>query len=286
MKLDFNGMMYALSYALDCVEGELVGIKPGHGKWVAYLSALLGKGFGLSREELLDLAACAALHDNALTQYVAEEQPDMLMEDKVLGKHCILGEKNVKDFPFRTDVKGVILYHHEKADGTGFFRKTAEETPFLAQVIHLADMLDVMCKVQDISKEKYQKISETLKSRRGTFFDGKLVDMFFQVMPEERYLSLKGQEIDALLLEELPGEMKEYSFEQVCGILQVFGRIVDYKSVFTRNHSQQIAEKLMQMSERYGYGEEVKERLYVAGIFCMILEKWQFIMMYLKSRIN
>ena len=32
----------------------------------------------------------------------------------------------MKDFPFYTDVRGVILYHHENADGSGFFKKKAE----------------------------------------------------------------------------------------------------------------------------------------------------------------
>lgn len=265
MKLDFNGMLYALSYALDCVESELVGVKTGHGKWVAYLSVVLGKGLGLSSEQLLDLAACAVLHDNALTQYVAEEQESLLLDAKTLGKHCILGEKNMEVFPFRTDVKGVILYHHEKADGTGFFGKKPEETPLLAQLIHLADMLDVMCRVQEISEEKYQQITETLEGKKDTFFASRLVELFFEVMPEERYLGLKDYKIDELLKEELPEIILEYSFEDVKNMMQVFGKIVDYKSAFTRNHSEQIAENLMRMAEIYGYDRETAERLYVAG---------------------
>lgn len=266
MQIDLNGMLYALSYALDCVEGELVGVKPGHGTWVAYLSVLLGKGLGMSEEELLDLAACAVLHDNALTQYVAEERADRLLDDNVLGKHCILGEENVRDFPFRTDVKDVILYHHEKADGTGFFRKKPEETPLMAQLIHLADMLDVICQVQDISDTKYEEITEMLLSKKDTFFAGNLVDLFFEVMPKERYISLAGKDGTELLMAELPGKMQYYPFPQVKHMLQVFGQIVDYKSVFTRNHSEQIAEKLVRIAEVYGYSEEKKARLYVAGV--------------------
>ena len=74
MKIDLNGMLYALSYALDCVEGELTGIKPGHGKWVAYFCVRMGKEYGMTQEQLFDLAACAVLHDNALTQYLSEER--------------------------------------------------------------------------------------------------------------------------------------------------------------------------------------------------------------------
>ena len=101
MKLDFNGIIYALSYALDSVEAET-----GHGKWVAYLSVLLGKGVGMEERELADLAACAALHDNALTQYISEEKNVSKTNLPNAGKHCVLGEENIRNFPFHTDAHG------------------------------------------------------------------------------------------------------------------------------------------------------------------------------------
>ena len=45
MKLDLTDMLYALSFALDKVETELLGIDTGHGKRVACLALLMGKGF-------------------------------------------------------------------------------------------------------------------------------------------------------------------------------------------------------------------------------------------------
>lgn len=36
-----------------------------------------------------------------------------------------------------------MLYHHKNADGSGPFGRTAKETPLAAQIIHLADQLDV-----------------------------------------------------------------------------------------------------------------------------------------------
>lgn len=266
MKLDFNGMLYALSYALDCVEAELVGVQTGHGKWVAYLSVLMGKGFGMNQEELLDLAACAMLHDNALTQYIAEEQGISSENLPNLGRHCVIGEENIRHFPFRTDVSGVILYHHENADGSGCFRKTADETPFMAQLIHFADILDVNCQVQKISEETYQKIQGFLMQKKNSFFDEKLIDMFYQVMPEEKYLAWKGEQINELLQQEIPGVMTECSFEELKRMMKVFARIVDYKSPFTRKHSEQLADKLLRIAEYYGYTEEKKERLFIAGI--------------------
>lgn len=266
MKLDFNGMLYALSYALDCVEKELLGVAEEHAKWVAFISASMGKTLGYDYKKLTDLAACAALHDNALTQYIAEEKQqgsDGLLH---FGTHCTIGEENVQHFPFYTDMTGAILYHHENADGSGLFQKTAAETPVSAQIIHLADYLDATCQLKNISEEKYDRVAHLLKQQEGIFFSSDMVQLFFEAMPKEAYLALQGNSICTLLHQVIPKELRECSFTQMQEVLGVFAKIIDYKSTFTRNHSVQIAQKVYQMADFYGYSQETKERLYVAGV--------------------
>ena len=73
MKLDVLGLFAACSYALDCVEAELVHVTNKHAKRVAYMSICTAEQIGISEKPLQDLAACALLHDNALTQYIQEE---------------------------------------------------------------------------------------------------------------------------------------------------------------------------------------------------------------------
>lgn len=73
MEIDIIGLISACSYALDCIEAELVNIKNKHGKRVAYISVRMGQFFDLPEDVLQDLAICALLHDNALTQYISEE---------------------------------------------------------------------------------------------------------------------------------------------------------------------------------------------------------------------
>ena len=72
MRLDIIGLLGACSYALDCVEAQLVKVTTGHSKRVAYMSVCMAEQAGVSDDELQDLAACALLHDNALTQYISE----------------------------------------------------------------------------------------------------------------------------------------------------------------------------------------------------------------------
>ena len=73
MELDVLGLFSACSYALDCVEAELVHVTSKHAKRVAYMSVCVAEQMGIQGKELQDLAVCALLHDNALTQYIQEE---------------------------------------------------------------------------------------------------------------------------------------------------------------------------------------------------------------------
>ncbi len=96
---------------------------------MAYISICMAEYWKIEGDELQDLAMCALLHDNALTQYISEElKKDSVINCKKIyprktNLHCIYGEKILLKFHFKTDVSNVILYHHEHADGTGPFQK-------------------------------------------------------------------------------------------------------------------------------------------------------------------
>ena len=89
LSIDIIGLAGAYSYALDCIEAELVNIKNKHGKRVAYISICMAEYWKIQGDELQDLAMCALLHDNALTQYISEE----LKKDSVINCKKDLSEK-------------------------------------------------------------------------------------------------------------------------------------------------------------------------------------------------
>lgn len=92
LSIDIVGLTGACSYALDCIEAELVNIKNKHGKRVAYISIRMAEYWKIQGEALQDLAMCALLHDNALTQYISEE----LKKDSVIDlKKIYLRKKRI-----------------------------------------------------------------------------------------------------------------------------------------------------------------------------------------------
>ena len=64
LSIDIVGLVGACSYALDCIEAELVNVKNKHGKRVAYISVRMAEYWSIKSDALQDLAMCALLHDN------------------------------------------------------------------------------------------------------------------------------------------------------------------------------------------------------------------------------
>ena len=56
LSIDIIGLAGAYSYALDCIEAELVNIKNKHGKRVAYISICMAEYWKIQGDELQDLA--------------------------------------------------------------------------------------------------------------------------------------------------------------------------------------------------------------------------------------
>ena len=278
MKLDLTDMLYALSFALDKVETELLGLDTGHSKHVAYLAMLMGQEAGIRDEELRDFAGCCILHDNALTEFIHEELLDQKnvsvdISDMIAGndktginyKHCIVGEKNVQLMPFRTDVKDIILYHHENADGTGVLKKTASEIPLKSQILHLADIIDMKFRLTSITKEEFEKLRKWVQSQAGALFSEEATDLFLKAVTYDEILHVRENGLFDGLHEKLHKEILDYPDDEIRNIAGLFAKIVDYKSEFTQYHSAGVAEKAEIMARYYNFDAEKTIRFYFAG---------------------
>ena len=272
MKLDIIGLVSACSYALDCIEAELVHVTNHHGKRVAYISVCMAEYFGIRGDSLQDLAICALLHDNALTQYISEEvehhSQDLEtngMLPKGLGIHCIYGEQNIRLLPFQTDVSHVILYHHEHADGTGPFHKKWTEVPLFARIIHLADMVDIIGNSDHFSSQRWTKVTEYLTQNTDTLFDADCVTAFFDLFSEEDFASLNEASLETRLWSKVPREKQTFDYAACKNIADFFAQIIDYKSEFTGKHSLGVASKAAALSEYMGYDPVTVQKMYLAG---------------------
>lgn len=269
MKVYLNELLFQISYALDCVERDLLNVSTNHSKRVAYMCILLGRRFGLSAEEQVDLACSAVLHDNALTEYILSESVGRGEKIKNINtaKHCQLGEKNAASFPFIGDTKGYILYHHENADGSGPFSKKAGEIPLGAKLIRIADSVDVSFALGKEGEGKFERMQQHVKKFTGSLYEKEIADGFLEEITEDAIASMKNKEIDGSLKNVLPEAMEACPMERLEGFSKTISKIVDYKSPFTKEHSYQIAEKSKIMADYYGFDEDTKLKFYLAAAF-------------------
>ena len=282
MKLDLTDMLYALSFALDKVEEELLGIDTGHGKRVAYLALQMAKEAGFREEELRDFVGCCLLHDNALTEFIDEELsnspvsesfaaglPDMVGQHEVrLAKgHSMIGEANIHLLPFHTDVENIILHHHENADGSGALGMKASETTLKAQILHLADVADAACRfnLENMTRAQFDALCDWVRRKEGSLFSGEVVALFLKAVSYDKMVNLRGQGVLSCLRDELQHVIVDYSDEEIRNIAGLFAKIVDYKSEFTQNHSRGVAEKAEIMARYYGFDDEKTIRFFFAG---------------------
>lgn len=267
MKFDLNEFLSSVSNVLDAVEIDLFGIPTNHSKRIAYISARIGYELGLNPEEIFDLAALSLMHDNGATMKIFEDNTKHTLREKMLiteeiSDHCTIGENNIKNFPFLTNPHNIIKYHHENYDGSGFFGLHSEDIPLFAQIIHLADNLDLNLKMNHaLKKTTFNYVS----AYRNIYFSPTIADIFFQLGKNEEFWDLlHDDKIDEALHEIIPKFSNELHYKEVRSITIVLSKIIDAKSIFTQKHSSGLSKRMMAMAKYYRFDDTTKYKLLIA----------------------
>lgn len=271
MLFNLNEFLMAVSFTLDFVEMDILGVTSNHGKRTAYISLRIAKELGLGFKELHDIVALAMLHDNGVSEkslhdrYLKVDSINVRSLERV-KEHCTIGEENVSKYPFLTDVKDVIKYHHENYDGTGYFNLQFEAIPLMSQIIHMADVLESNFHFENNNHEMQSRAVKLINKQRNKMFSSRLVDVFNNIaVDEEFWRNLKDEYIYKVLKEDVPQYSMEISFEEIRKITDVFSKIIDSKSEFTQRHSSDLSEKAAVMAHYYKMNVDEKMKLIIAA---------------------
>jgi HD-GYP domain-containing protein (c-di-GMP phosphodiesterase class II) len=263
MKVNRNDFVSAFAMALDFLEASFRLNIMNHNKRVAIIAIRLGEQLGLSNEDMFDLYAAATLHDNGMTNSIytkLESGKASALEKSAV--HCIRGESNLEHFPFLKPRKGVILYHHEAFDGSGFFGIAGDNIPLLAHIIHFADITEML-----YNKGADRKTIETqVAVWKGTGFSPILCEAFEAVSARLCFwLSLDSMFIENELARSVPRYQMELNLSEIFPIACIISKIIDEKSPFTGRHSQGIAEISAVMTDFYNFDEDRKLKFLIAA---------------------
>jgi len=266
MKIRMDSLITTIATMLDIVESELLGASTNHGKRIAVLCAKMGKLLGKTSEEITALVTCALLHDNALTEYIlAERTGKNRQHDPAMKKHSVYGQRNVDVLHLKTSVKDVILYHHERADGKGPFGIRSGEGPLDAELLAIADAIDVAYHLQRMSPEKLPAIQDTITKNIGKHYSKTAAELMLEVLDQSTLFSLKDDAIHETAATVFIPWVVEIEAETIFGLACFMSKIIDCKSVFTQQHSSQIANKAWFMSGYYKYSHAERVKLYLAA---------------------
>jgi len=269
INFNLNRFLLGLSFAIDCVESELLGSTSNHGKRVAAVSMRMARAMGLSDSQVFDIASLAILHDNGLAEESlthVRPEADRLYHVEDLPAHCTIGEHNAAKFPFQTDCFESIRFHHEHWDGSGFFGISGDKIPIMAQIISLADYTDLKFRFQTPDPGNRDRIAMFLNENSGSIFSPDLVDLFHQISKVPAFwFDLRDPFIHAALDRTMPECSMESDWQGVLDISRVFSRIIDSKSRFTLRHTQGLEEKIDHMAGHYRVATEERLQLRIAA---------------------
>jgi len=265
MTIRMDSLIKAIATALDHVEHELVGASTNHGKRIAVLCAKMGKIFGKTPEEIMGVTVCALLHDNALTEYIFAERMAAGHHDPAMKKHCEYGQRNVDALCFKIDIKNFILYHHERADGKGPFGIRAGEGPLEAELIAIADSIDVAHHLQRLDQAGLSSIRRTIAEEAGKHYSKAAAEALLEILDWPMLLSLKDEAIQETAEAAFIPWVVDIEADTIFGLADFIAKIIDYKSAFTRRHSTQIAHKAWLLGEYYKYDPVMRRELYLAA---------------------
>lgn len=266
MKFSLNQFLMAISLALDFVEIDIRGRSTNHGKRVAYASLRIAEKMGFKNKDLYDIVSLAILHDNGICEASSNSLKGEINEEEHRIDHCIIGENNIVNYPFLKKRKNIIRYHHEAYDGSGFYRLKGSEIPLISQIIFFNDYLENKFELDKIDANNRREICNFVKEMGGKIFNPEICSIFLEILNNESFiLDLKNNFIDMALNSRMNEFYLDLSLEEILNITDVFSRIIDSKSKFTRRHSKGIAEKVATMADYYEYDKEQKIKLIIAA---------------------
>lgn len=156
---------------------------------VAVISVSMGMALSLPKEELLDIAEGALLHDIGkiyIPKDIYQKHDELTDEERELyNSHPIKGYEYVKkEFRVNDNVLDIIKQHHERIDGNGFPNKLkGNEISKFAKIISIADCYDYL--TSDTIHTRAIPAADALEfimSHINTLFDYDIVLMFSKIL--------------------------------------------------------------------------------------------------------
>lgn len=237
-KVVFDSFISTLAASIDARDK----ITAGHSTRVRMYSTLIAEEFKLPKEQLEIIQKAAALHDIGkigIRDSVLQKEGKLTPEEyKHIQEHVEITHNILEKIHMSDDFKmitEIACSHHEKYDGTGYYRHLkGEEIPFGGRILAVADVFDAITSKRHYrDKMPIQKVIAILIGDSGTHFDKSIVDKFLEISLDkivevfltENHLILKDNDREFLKqynLRDLYNSINENTNENLVSIFNMY----------------------------------------------------------------
>jgi putative nucleotidyltransferase with HDIG domain len=186
IRLTYRGIVEMLSLVIDSVDKET----QSHSYRVSVISEMIAREMRCPEDEIENIRIGALLHDigkigvsSMILQKIGKLSPEERKHMDIHTKHGAdvlhpMGGRVVQLIP-------LVMYHHEKYDGSGSEGLEGEYIPLGSRIISVADVYDAL-----VSDRPYRKglsplqAKEEIFSNSGKQFDPNVVKIFDSIFPK------------------------------------------------------------------------------------------------------
>ncbi len=184
VELSYDTTLKVLMAALDTKDAAT----HGHSERVSRLTVAVAKEMGVPKERMVDIERGALLHDVGKIGVpdVVLQKPASLNEREyeAMQKHPLLAGLMISNVGFLEGAMPILLYHHERFDGTGYpFGLKGEAIPLEARIFAVVDAYDAMTSDRPYRKALPPEAALLeIERNAGVQFDSIVVEAFTRVI--------------------------------------------------------------------------------------------------------
>ena len=171
----------------------------GHSQRVSSYSVKIAKELKLSSYELFIIKQVGMLHDIGKIAI-----PDAILlnpknlsdqEHELIQQHVVAGYNIISKIPMFKDFSNIILYHHERYDGTGYPEGLkGDEIPLMASILAVADSFDAMTTTRIYhARNSVEEALEEIARNSGILFNPRVVKAALKVLDDTEIPKYKVQ---------------------------------------------------------------------------------------------
>lgn len=261
-ELKLKDIFTAIIHSIDLINFVL----KDHHRRVTVIAYNLGKSYGLSEKELMNLVIAASLHD--IGAISIQERIELVKIDvDNTRNHEYLGKMMLEPYKPLKAVTDIIEFHHHKwQNGSNAF-VLGHLVPIECYLLHLADRIDILIDTDQHILNQQAKVLEKIEEMEGSVFKQDCVDAFRKLYNNESFwLDIDNVSmmtiLDKVMLEEL---RVEATLENTEELSEVMSRIVDFRCEFTATHSLCVGHVANYLGTMYGLNEKTCKKIKIAG---------------------